>query len=383
MAESTARSGLTPTAWDSDFFTEYVRDNRFKRYMGTSPSNVIQAKEDLSRKPGDRVAFGAVRALSGGVTGNTVLEGNEAEFDMRSMTVGIRPLRNAVIVTEWDEQKSAIDIREAARPGLKMWSQERMREDVIYALKSIPNAGGVMTAYESTTAAEKNTWLTNNADRVLFGNAIANGSSNNMATSLATINNTTGKLTASVVSLAKRRAQMARPRIMPTRTREEDEEWFVMFCNPLSFRDFTQDPVVIQANRDARVRGVDTNPLFTGGSQVWDGVIVREIPEMGLPITNASNGYLDQAGGILAGAGAGGINVGFNFLCGAQALGAAWAQRMKSTTDVRDYGFRHGVGVQEIRGIEKLMFGTSAAGDTTNLVQNGAVTVLTAAVSDA
>ena len=382
MAESTARALLTPQIWDDKFFTEYVRDNRFRRYMGTSPSNVIQVKEDLSRRPGDRVTFATARALSGGVTGNTVLEGNEAELDLRSLTVGVRPLRNAVVVTEWDEQKSAIDIREAARPGLKMWSQEQMREDTINALKSVPNASGVMVTYEAATAAERNVWLTNNADRVLFGSAIANGSSNVMATALATVDSTNDKLTASVVSLAKRRAQMASPRIMPTRTREEDEEWFVMFANPLSFRDLSQDPVMVQANRDARVRGVDTNPLFTGGSLVWDGVIIREIPEMGLPIAATPGGRMAQTGGILAGVGTAGINVGFNFLCGAQALGAAWAQRLKSTTDVRDYGFRHGVGVQEIRGIEKLMFGTGAD-DRTTLVQNGVVTVFTSAVSDA
>ena len=382
MAESTARALLTPQIWDDKFFTEYVRDNRFRRYMGTSPSNVIQVKEDLSRRPGDRVTFATARALSGGVTGNTVLEGNEAELDLRSLTVGVRPLRNAVVVTEWDEQKSAIDIREAARPGLKMWSQEQMREDTINALKSVPNASGVMVTYEAATAAERNAWLTNNADRVLFGSAIANGSSNVMATALATVDSTNDKLTASVVSLAKRRAQMASPRIMPTRTREEDEEWFVMFANPLSFRDLSQDPVMVQANRDARVRGVDTNPLFTGGSLVWDGVIIREIPEMGLPIAATPGGRMAQTGGILAGVGTAGINVGFNFLCGAQALGAAWAQRLKSTTDVRDYGFRHGVGVQEIRGIEKLMFGTGAD-DRTTLVQNGVVTVFTSAVSDA
>jgi hypothetical protein len=183
------------------------------------------------------------------------------------------------------------------------------------------------------------------------------------------------------VSLAKRRAQMAKPRITPTRTKEEDEEWFLLFCNPLSFRDFALDPVVVQANREARVRGVETNPLFTGGSLVWDGVIVREIPEMGLPLA-ASATSIGQVGGILAGAGAAGIDVGFNFLCGAQALGVAWAQRLKTTTDVRDYGFRHGAGVQEIRGIEKLMFGTGAS-DRTNLVQQGVYTLFTAAVADA
>jgi hypothetical protein len=96
----------------------------------------------------------------------------------------------------------------------------------------------------------------------------------------------------------------------------------------------------------------------------------------------ATSGRLGTEGGILAGAGTAGIDVGFNFLCGAQALGAAWAQRLRSTTDVRDYGFRHGVGVQEIRGIEKLMFGKDPVTDTGQLIQHGVVTVFTSAVAD-
>jgi hypothetical protein len=382
MAESTARSGLTPQVWDDQFFTEYVRTNRFRRYMGVSPDNVIQVKEDLSRKPGDRISFATARALGGGVTGNTVLEGNEAELDTRSLAVKISPLRNAVVVTEWDEQKSAIDLRNVARPGLRTWAQERMREDFIIAGKAIPDSGGNMQRWELASAADKNAWLVANADRVLFGSSKANASSLVVATALATVDNTADKLTPAVVSLAKRMAQTAAPRIAPTRTREEDEEWYLMFANPMSFRDLANDPVMTQANRDARVRGVDTNPLFTGGSLVWDSVIIREIPEMNLPIA-ATTKSIGQTGGILAGVGTAGINVGFNFLCGAGAFGAAWAQRLRSTTDVRDYGFRHGVGVQEIRGIEKLMFGTDDATDRGNLIQNGMVTVFTSAVPDA
>lgn len=381
MAESTARAGLTPQVWDDQFFAEYVRTNRFRRYMGTSPDNIIQVKEDLSRKPGDRISFAAARALGGGVTGNTVLEGNEAELDLRSLTVKILPLRNAVVVTEWDEQKSAIDLRNVARPALRTWSQERMREDIIIAGKSIPNAAGDMVRWEIATAAERNAWLANNADRILFGSSRANGSSNVVATALATIDNTADKLTPAVISLAKRMAQNAVPRIQPTRTRDEDEEWFLFFANPYSFRDLANDPVMIQNNRDARARGTD-NPLFTGGSLLHDGVIIREIPEMGLPVA-ATQRSIGQTGGVLAGAGAGGINVGFNFLVGAGAFGAAWAQRLRSTTDVRDYNFRHGVGVQEIRGIEKLMFGTDDNNERGTLVQNGMVTVFTAAVPDA
>lgn len=379
--ETTAQTGLTPQQWDDEYFVEYVRENRFNPYMGKTQNAVIQLKEDLTRKPGDRVTFAAVRALGGGVSGNTVLEGNEAPVDSRSMAVRVQPERNAVQITEWDEQKSAMDLREAGRDGLKTWSLELMREHIIRALKSVPNTAGVMVPWETATAAERNAWLVNNADRTLFGALAANGSSGVVATALATLDNTADKLTTATISLAKRRYFAARPRMNPTRTRKQDQEWLVLFTNPRSFRDLGQDTAMQQANRDARPRDVMDNPLFVGGSLIWDGVIIREIPEMDLPAA-ATDTSIAINGGILAGQGAGGIDVGFNFLCGAQALGVAWARRLKSTTDVRDYGFRHGVGVQEIRGIEKLMFGTGAT-DTANLKQNGVLTLFTAAVADA
>lgn len=381
MAETVARAGLTPQQWDDEFSTEYIRGNRFARYMGTSTNAIFQAKEDLTRKPGDRVTFADARSIGGGVEGNTVLEGNEAELDLRSMTVTVKPVRNAVVVTEWDEQKSAIDIRQAAKPALKNWAMEKWREDTITALKSVPNSAGVMVPWETATAAERNAWLTANADRVQFGALISNGSSNVVATSLANIDNTDDKLTPALISQAKRRFFQARPRMNPTRTATGDEEWLLLFANPYSFRDLSRSAEMTQANRDARERSVSTNPLFTGGDLVWDGVIIREIPEMGLSFA-ADATSVGQTGGILAGAGAGGIDVGFNFLCGTQALGAAWARRLKSTTDVRDYGFRHGVGVMEVRGIEKLMYGTGA-NDRDNLKQKGVYTLFTAAVGDA
>jgi Protein of unknown function (DUF4043) len=378
MAETTARSGLTPQQWDSDFFTEYTRESRFKRYVGTNEFSMIHAKEDLTRKPGDKITFAAARSLGGGVTGNQVLEGNESELDTRSKTVTVAPLRNAVVVTEWDEQKSAIDLRNAGRSALKVWAMEKMREDIITAFKSIPNAAGVMVPYETATAAERNAWLVANADRVQFGALVSNAVSGVQATALATVDSTSDKLTAALVSMVKRRAQTARPRMTPIKTMG-DQEWYVMFANPMSFRDLSLDATIIANRRDALERGKD-NPLFTSGDIIHDGVIIREIPEMGLPFA-ASATSVGQVGGILAGVGASSIDVGFNFLCGAQALGMGWARRLKSTTDVRDYGFRNGVGVMEVRGIEKLMFGTGV-NDTDTLVQNGIFTVFTSATPD-
>jgi len=360
MALTTARSGLTPQQWDSKFFMEYVRENRFKRYMGTDENAIIQMKEDLTVKQGNKVTYASVNKLTGaGVTGNTTLEGSEEELDTRSMAVTVNPLRHAVAVTNWDEQKSSIELRDTAKMALKLWSMEKMKNDVVAALGSI---NGI--AYGTASAAQRNTWVVDNVDRVLFG-ALKSNYSTTHATALANIDNTADKLTPEAVSLMKRIAMTASPAIKPIRL-NEDEEWFVLFANSRAFRDFSLNSTVAQANRDARVRGVDSNPLFTGGSLVWDGVIIREIPEIA----------------TLGAVGAGSIEVGPVYLCGAQAVGVAYAQRTKTTTQVADYGFRNGVGVQEMRGIEKLIFG-SGAGDTDDLKDHGIVTGYFAGVADA
>jgi N4-gp56 family major capsid protein len=365
-----ARPGLTPQLWDKQFFAEYIRKNRFKKYMGTTESSMIQVKDSLTTKNGDTITFAAVRRLVGaGVTGNTVLEGNEEILDQRSMKLTVAPLRHAVAVSEWDEQKSVIELRDVAKTSLQNWSMEKLRGDIITALSSVGTVNGVTIPYATATATQRNLWLASNADRVRFGAAAANYSAGVMATALTTLDNTADRMTGALLSLCKRQAQTASPHIRPIMTNDtNDEEWFVAFMPSLVFRDFRNDPPVITANLDGRPRETKwmDNPMFSGGDLVWDGMIVREIPE--LP--------------VLTGTGAAGIDTAASFLCGAQAIGAGWAQRSHTTTNVRDYGYFHGVGLQEIRGIGKLCFGRDAAVDTTTEVDQGIFSIFTAAVAD-
>jgi len=142
-----------------------------------------------------------------------------------------------------------------------------------------------------------------------------------MATALANIDATADKLTAAVVSLAKRMARTAQPAIRPIRVNNE-EEWFVLFCPSLAFRDLMKDQAILDGLHYAWERGRD-NPIFTAGDIIYDGVIIREIPE--LP--------------VLPDVGAGGtVDVGPCYMCGAQAVGIAWAQRTRAITNERDYG---------------------------------------------
>ena len=360
----TARTGLTPQYWDDEFFRDYVRSSRFKRYMGTDEASIIQIREELTKKKGDTIAFALVNELTGaGVTGNSTLKGNEEKLNSRSMNLTVDVLRHAVAVDDWDLQKSVIDLRNAARTQLREWAQKTLRDDIVKALGQIDGVN-----FASSSAAQRSTWTANNQDRILFGLTTTNYTS--IFASAVQSLTASEQLTPNVLSLMKRMAQAASPKIKPVYVKEMDQEWYVCFIGPRAWRDLTEDNpttnVLTLANRDARVRGVD-NPLFTGDSLVWDGMILREIPEIG-PETAVS--------------GSAGAAIEPVYLCGAQAIGVAWAQRTKSTTDIDDYEFLHGVGVQEIRRVEKLRFGTNATTETTTPKDHGIVTAFVAAASD-
>jgi hypothetical protein len=363
MSQTYAVAGLTPTQWDSDFFRDYVRMSRYKRYFGTDESAMFQINEKLTGKKGDAVVFALVNELTGaGVTGNATLKGNEERLGSRSHKLTVDVLRHAVAVDDWDVQKSVIDLRNAAKVQLREWAQKTLRDACTNALGQVDGVN-----FTSATNAQRDTWQVNNRDRLVFGTGTVTQTTFASAISFST----TAQLTPNLLSLMKRLAQKAAPKIKPLYVKETDQEWYVAFVGPRAWRDLTEDNpttnALILANRDARVRGVD-NPLFTGDSLVWDGMILREIPEIeALPSAVASIS---------------GLAIEPVYLAGAQAVGMAWAQRTKSTTDTDDYEFLHGVGVQEIRRIEKLRFGTDASSDLVTPKDHGIVTAFVAAAAD-
>lgn len=359
MANTVASAGLTPQVWDDAYFTEYLQKNRFARYMGKSVGSMIQVKEDLNKKKGDALTFALINRLTGaGVTGSSTLEGNEEDMASRSHALTVQLYRNAVVVPEIEEQKSAIGLRNAARPVLMDWSMEHTRDLIITALGSI---NGV--AYGSASEAQKDAWLVDNADRVLFGAAKGNNSSNDHSASLLNVDATNDRLTPNALSLMKRMALSANPKVRPIRV-DGDREYYVVFAGVNTFRDLKTNATITQAQREVTLSS-QNNRLFQGGDIEWDGMIIREIPE--LP--------------IYSGVGASNGNVSPVYLCGAQALGAGFAKRWTSVTDERDYGDKVGVGIRAIYGINKLTFG-SGSGDTDDLKDHGVVTGYFADVAD-
>lgn len=365
MAEVVLASASERQSWSNQYLKDYIRESGLMPYMGRAQNSIFRiltgAGTDASV-----VNIPLLGKLRGrGVEGAEVLEGNEEDLENFNDQVRTRWIRNGVVVPKSTSYRTEMDLLGAARPMLKDWAAENVRDSLLAALGSIiipgaPDENGLpgtdtAVRYADATAAQRNTYLANNADRILFGSARSNSSSGNFATSLGNVDGTNDRLTTGVISLAKRMAVKASPNIRPYRT-TDGREYFVLFAASEAFRDLQNDTAMQQANRDARARGID-NPIFQDGDLMWNGVIVREIPELT----------------TIAG-GAGGIPVARNYLCGQSAVAIAWGQQPTPRSDPdRDYGFRPGVATEELRGQKKV---------SSNGKNYAVVEILTSATAD-
>lgn len=385
MAETMLASSLEKQKWANDYLAEYVRESGFLPYMGRKSSSIIVTKYELASENGKTINIPLITKLSAaGVRGSGVLDGQEEQLGNYNCAVSVDWIRNAVKVPKSTQYKTEIDLLNAGRDMLKLWSSDTLRTDMIKYLggptvgtSSIPatnivdSSGNVVVT--GATDGNYDTWLTNNADRVLFGAATTNLVAGDHSASLANVDSSADKLTASMVSLAKRMAKAASPAIRPFRL-EDGREYFVMFAGARSFRDLKTDSVMINANRDARSReggGMNSNPLFQDGDLIYDGVIIRQIEEISTLLTAGS--------ALFSNDGASSIAVEPNFLCGQQAMAVAWGQEPQPITDMTaDYKFRPGVAIEELRGISKMHFATNAGASK----QHGVVTVYASGVAD-
>lgn len=359
MATTTMPAGLTVQQWDDMYFTDYVNQNFFKKFMGTGQNSMIQVREDLTRKPGGSITFSLVNRLTGTAKNqNEVLEGAEEDAMLRSQEVTIREYAHAVRWKTYDEQLTAIDLRQAHKDILMTWNMELDRDLVIEALGSING-----TPFSSADDTARDAWLVDNADRVLFGAAKSNNAANDFSAALAQIDNTSDKLTPGALSLMKRMAKTCSPKIRPYKVKNaiEKSDAYILFTPSLVLRDLINDSTFVQANREARQRGVD-NPLFNGADYIWDNIFIYEVED--IPVS--TNGT---------------IAVAPVYLCGAQALGQAWAKRPQTVDDTFDYGRAKGCAIKQWSKLEKLRFGSGST-DTDDPKDCGVVTGWFAAVAD-
>lgn len=376
MAEVILNSNLVETKWlVNEYIKPYIRASGFDRFMGTGSDAVIRVFNESVTDGGKDIIvplLGVVK--NGGVSGSQVLKGNEVDLEQFADRIRTTWRRNAIKVPKSTSYRSNLDILRAAGPALRDWAARIvLKRGLIDNLNGVIIPGAtdaegfaapdVVTTYALATTGQRNTYLTNNRDRMLFGALESNASSNVFATALATLDNTDDKMSTAILDTARAKAaetadiDSVGPSINPYMT-EDGEEWYVVFVQRRQMRDLRRDPTMFQANRDAMERGKD-NPLFRNGDLLWNGMIIKEVAD--LP--------------VIAGAGTAGIDVAQATLVGQSALGIAWGQRPRLITDNdEDYEFRPARAIEELIGIKKISY---------NGKQYGALSIFTAAVANA
>lgn len=364
MADSVFPTALAEEVWSNDFYMEMVRDMGFSRDIGDSENDIIQNVDDLESKPGVTVNVALLHSLTGdGVDGDDTLEDNEEQAASFNYEVSTTQRRNAIRVGKAEQKKSGIDLIKAYRPALRLWAQEDL-DDLIIEKMQVAQTDGT-TAYASSTEASKDAFLlaanptpASNA-RVLFGAATSNAVADH-STGLGNIDGTADDLSPAILSLMKRLVQGCTPKMRPVKV--DGGEWWKAYPGPLAFRDLETNMETTHQN--AAPRSLEDNPLFKPGDLVSRGVMVHEVQKMP----------------VVAGVGAGGIDVTMVPFCGAQAIVIATKARPVPIEQYRDYKNKHGVGVEVDRGVRKPFFGRTT--DGSDLVPHGCGSLWVSAVGD-
>ena len=375
MATSTISSGNVVTNFQKSVFHEYVRGGRFGPHIGNTVNSIIQTTNDLKKH-----SIPLVAKLDGdGVTGSQSLVGNEENMNSYSMLFTPTYHRQGTLIDNEEREKSEFDLYQEARPLLGNWGMEHKRDMIIQALGGVEaggtyyNMGGAKGATGSTAAAAGNmdTWNTNNTDRIRYGASTGNLTAGNHTTSLATIDTTNDKLNATLIENLVIQADNTDPLIRPVMVKGDDP-WYVFYVGSYAFRDLRLD--LADDWQNAMPRSLD-NPLFSPGDIVYNGVIVKKVPEIdSVFIDGTGTGQFQGVWGANANSADGlddggnlGSRVSVGFFCGAQAacfgIGRAAQYHLRKEDD---YGHQSGVGIAMKHDIKKIFFNNKQHGMITS-----------------
>lgn len=344
--------GVTVSQWDDRIAAEYIGQLWMKNLIGPSMDAVIQAKQDLTKMPGDAINIAIRSQLQGGyVTGNSFGLGNEGRVEFYNQRIVIDNVRHLVRFDDvpMSQKRVGWDLLNQGREALVEKARIRLDEDLVASL-SDTSTGRVRGRY-------------------LYGAVDSNWSAVH-ATALTNVDNTADQQTTNMIRIAKRKALIpvnatARIRPMNVKVGMNFEQWYVYVAHPYAIRDMVDNDA---AYRNAQLllppNGNRDSSLFTGNAfrGSYDGVLIYEYDRVQLVSST--------------------IQCAHNLFLGAQAGTVVWGQMPKFNEQEQDLGHTVSYEVHEIRKTNKLVFDRNAINGSISNEDNGIIHVFSAAVAD-
>lgn len=327
-------NALTKKAWEEKLFRDVVKESYFGRFMKASQDSPVQVVTQLKKQKGDKVNVGLrMRLTAPGVTSGQQLSGNEESLTTYDNSVSLEEYCHAVLTRgPLDEQRAMFSIDEESRTAIKDWMSEKIDKLCFDALFN--------------TASH---WF-----HRIHGSSGAFGIDTAVGDAATAAGGTSAIITPSFIQQLKVWAKTGganRTRVPLRPVRIDGKDHYVLLVHPDSLYTLKQDTSFwFAAMKDAQDRGKD-NPIFTGASALYDGVVIHE---------HESVPYYSSTIAKFA-------------LLGAQALLWAWGEEPHVVQEDKDYKRQKGYSIQMIAGVAKSTFNSLDYGSMAGVVYSGGV----------
>lgn len=279
-----------PELWNAKLYMQAQREMFWAKFEGAEGSGMpVIRKDDLSKEAGDVIHIQTVKNLTGsGVTGESTLQGNEEKLSLTQTDLTVDWLRHAVAVTKRSKQRINFDfVVQAAQPLLSKMMSKKMDDDIF-------------TKFGTATTA------------LFAGDASSTGTLD-------------ASDTLSTTTLDKLKTYLEHALAMPL-TDNAGNRYYGLVIHEYDAFNLRRDSNWITAQKDANVRGSD-NPLFSGAMGVYNGIII--FVNQGVS-NSASKSKCIAFGG--------------------EAIFRGYGMMPQFVTQLYDYGFEIGVGMEAIYG---------------------------------
>ena len=328
---------LTLKLWGKKAFKDSVKETLYGKLAGKSDRSVVQIKDELSKSAGDRARFRLRTLPSGsGVTGDSVLEGNEEGLTYQNFDLNIDMMRHATKVDlGMSQQRVNFDLRSEAKDALVEWWSEKQDTEFFNYL----SGDTTQTSFGSNTITAPST------NRITYGNN---------ATAKADVD-ATDIMSLTEIDKAVEMAKLASPTMR--KASFDGKQAYVCILHPYQVYDLRTNTNTGQwlDIQKAAMNGGKTsdNPIWSEALGVYHDVILIESTRVKTFSDYGSGGNVNAARALFLGAQAGVVAYG---------RGYTGSERMKWTEKSFDYGQKFGAATSMIWGCQKTVFNSEDFG---------------------
>jgi N4-gp56 family major capsid protein len=266
--EFALNDALAVQRWSASLAVEAEKQQYFRKFMGTSPDNLIIVKQDLEKKAGEKIIYGLRMKMGGdGVEGDNTIEGTSAEtaLDFYDDSIFISQKRRGTKSKgKMSEQRVPYNMRKEGRDALAIWWAEDYDEQIMMYLAGARGVDASLHAPLGYTGRANNTLTSPDTSHVLYcGNA----------TGLSDIDSQ-DKMKLNVIERLVSKVETLDPMIQPFRIKGEKKYVFLMHTwNAYDLRTAIsqQDWLEIHKSTDG-----GASPIYQNSLGEYAGIILHK-----------------------------------------------------------------------------------------------------------